>query len=80
MDDLLAMLPRIRVSPYVPEGQVYILNDLELDVRQPDGWDAMTAEEKVRWATENGMLVLVRNLDDGTYLRSDGTDHSRGAR
>lgn len=65
-DDLMLTLrraiPSVIESTLVPDGEVYIINDLERQVGRPDGWDAMTAEGKLRWAVDNGMTVVIRGM------------------
>lgn len=56
------LAPKIIESPWVPEGSAYVMNDLNLPVQHPEGWETMTAEQKIAWAVDNGMAVVVRNL------------------
>lgn len=53
--------PKVIESPWVPDDAVYIVNDLGRDVRHPAGWESMTAEQKVKWAVDNGMAIVVRS-------------------
>lgn len=59
---LRRMIPKVYESAAVPEGQVYVWNDLGRDVRRPEGWETMSVYEQLRWAVDNGMAVVVKNL------------------
>ena len=63
--------PRVIESPWLPENTVVLMNDLDLPIHRPVGWDSMTAEEQLRWGAENGMTVVVRK---GMTDPSDGDD------
>lgn len=63
MQAIRHILPKIVESPFVPEGQVYIMNDLGLDVRRPADWDSMSAKDQLAWAVDNGMAVVIKKSD-----------------
>ncbi len=69
-DDLILSfrraLPHVVESPYVPEGTILILNDLHRPVLPPDDWEAWDVPKKIEWAIENGMAIVVRNVNLGS--------------
>ena len=64
--------PRVILNGFVPEGELYIMNDGARDIEYPDNYDDMTVEEKLKFAIDNDLLLIMNTniLDHVTVCKA----------